>query len=107
MNITKAELNLDPDMFYVKNLLEAPLVQNQEDIEDICTAAVKEAEIEIKLKATVTDWEDKIFSLGPFKTRGNLVLKPSVTGEIISQMEDSLMTLGSLLSNIYNTPRIR
>jgi dynein heavy chain len=104
MNITKAELNLDPDMFYVKNLLEAPLVQNQEDIEDICTAAVKEAEIEIKLKATVTDWEDKIFSLGPFKTRGNLVLKPSVTGEIISQMEDSLMTLGSLLSNRYNAP---
>jgi dynein heavy chain len=104
MEITKAELNLDPELFYVKDLLEAPLVQNQEDIEDICTAAVKEAEIEVKLKATVTDWEDKVFALGTFKTRGNLVLKPSATAEIISQMEDSLMTLGSLLSNRYNAP---
>ncbi|KAJ3258377.1 Dynein heavy chain 5, axonemal [Boothiomyces macroporosus] len=104
MNITKAELNLDPEMFYVKNLLDAPLTQHQEDIEDICTAAVKEAEIEIKLKATVSDWEDKAFTLGPFKTRGNLVLKPSATAEIISQMEDSLMTLASLMSNRYNAP---
>ncbi|KAI8902513.1 dynein heavy chain and region D6 of dynein motor-domain-containing protein [Globomyces pollinis-pini] len=104
MSITKTELNLDPEMFYVKTLLDAPLIEHQEDLEDVCTAAVKEAEIEIKLKATVTDWEDKIFTLGPFKTRGNLVLKPSATAEIISQMEDSLMTLASLLSNRYNAP---
>jgi dynein heavy chain len=39
------------------------LCQNTEDIEDICTAAVKEAEIEIKLKATVADWEDKVLVL--------------------------------------------
>jgi dynein heavy chain len=104
MNITKTEFNLDPDMFYVKNLLDAPLNDHREDIEDICTAAVKEAEIEIKLKATVSDWEDKSFVLGPFKTRGNLVLKPSATAEIISQMEDSLMTLASLMGNRYNAP---
>ena len=104
MKLTKAELNLDPEMFYVKNLLDAPLLNHQEDIEDICTAAVKEADIEVKLKATVSDWEDKIFTLGAFKTRGNLVLKPSATAEIISQMEDSLMTLGSLMGNRYNAP---
>ena len=63
MTITKTELNLDPDIFYVKTLLDAPLCQNTEDIEDICTAAVKEAEIEIKLKATVADWEDKVLVL--------------------------------------------
>ncbi|KAJ1345302.1 hypothetical protein BSLG_000815 [Batrachochytrium salamandrivorans] len=104
MSITKTPINLDPDMFYLKNLLDSPLVENREDIEDTCTAAVKEADIEIKLKATVADWEDKNFTLGAFKTRGNLVLKPSTTSEIISQMEDSLMTLASLMSNRYNTP---
>ena len=104
MTLTKTEFNLDPDMFYVKNLLDAPLNNHREDIEDICTAAVKEADIEIKLKAVVSEWEDKVFTLAGFKTRGNLVLKPSGTSEIIAQMEDSLMTLGSLMSNRYNAP---
>ncbi|TPX43177.1 hypothetical protein SeLEV6574_g05202 [Synchytrium endobioticum] len=104
MALTKTQFNLDPEMFYLKHLMEAPLLAHREDIEDICTAAVKEADIEVKLRATVSEWEDKIFTLGPFKTRGNLILKPSATSEIISQMEDSLMTLASLMSNRYNAP---
>lgn len=104
MSLTKTELNLDPEMFYVKNLLDAPLLANREDIEDTCTAAVKEADIETKLKVIVTEWEEKAFILAQFKTRGNIILKPSATSEIISQMEDSLMTLASLMSNRYNAP---
>ncbi|KAI9220476.1 dynein heavy chain and region D6 of dynein motor-domain-containing protein [Blastocladiella britannica] len=104
MRITKSTFNLDPEMFYLRNLLEAPLLKNREDIEDICTAAVKEADIEVKLKQVVADWEDKVFIFAGFKTRGNLVLKPASTSEIISAMEDSLMTLASLMSNRYNAP---
>ncbi|KAI9314021.1 dynein heavy chain, N-terminal region 2-domain-containing protein, partial [Zopfochytrium polystomum] len=103
-SLTKTKFNLDPEMFYLRNLLDAPLMENREDIEDICTGAVKEADIEIKLRTVVTDWEDKSFTLAGFKTRGNLILKPSSTSEIISQMEDSLMTLASLMSNRYNAP---
>ncbi|KAJ3249557.1 Dynein heavy chain 5, axonemal [Chytriomyces hyalinus] len=103
-NVSKTKFNLDPEMFYLRNLLDAPLVESKEDVEDICTSAVKETDIEIKLKQTVADWEDKSFTLAGFKTRGNLVLKPSSTSEIISLMEDSLMTLGSLMSNRYNAP---
>ncbi|KAJ1555489.1 Dynein heavy chain 8, axonemal, partial [Nowakowskiella sp. JEL0078] len=103
-NLTGTQFNLDPELFYLKNLLEAPLNENREDIEDICTGAVKEADIEIKLKLVVNEWEEKTFVLAGFKTRGNLILKPSTTSEIISQMEDSLMTLASLMSNRYNAP---
>jgi len=98
------EFNIDPDMFYLRNLLEAPLLKHAEDIEDICVGAVKEADIDTKLKGLIAEWEETIFVLAPFKTRGNLILKPSVTSEIITQMEDSLMTLSSLLSNRYNAP---
>jgi dynein heavy chain len=103
-DLTKTKFNLDPDMFYLKNLMEAPLLKYAEELEDICTAAVKEADIETKLKAVVNEWSDKEFTFGQFKTRGLLVLKPSAISEIITQMEDSLMVLGSLMSNRYNAP---
>ncbi|KAI9015067.1 dynein heavy chain and region D6 of dynein motor-domain-containing protein [Gaertneriomyces semiglobifer] len=104
MQVTQSTFSLDPELFILKNLLDSPLNENREDIEDICTSAVKEADIEIKLKAVVAEWEDKSFILAPFKNRGNLILKPAATSEIISQMEDGLMTLSSLMSNRYNAP---
>ncbi|KAG5463766.1 MAG: dynein, axonemal, heavy chain 5, partial [Olpidium bornovanus] len=104
MKITKTQFNLDPEMFYLRNVLDAPLLDNLEELEDICISAVKEADIETKLKAVVMEWEDRIFVFAAFKNRGNLVLKPSSTSEIISMMEDSLMTLASLMSNRYNAP---
>lgn len=102
--LTATTFNLDPELFTLKTLMDAPLLSKADDIEDTCVAAVKEADIELKLKQVVAEWEEKQFLFGVFKTRGNLVLKPSTISEIIAVMEDSLMTLSSLLSNRYNAP---
>uniref|UniRef100_H2ZRC3 AAA+ ATPase domain-containing protein n=1 Tax=Ciona savignyi TaxID=51511 RepID=H2ZRC3_CIOSA len=96
--------DVENENFQLRNIMEAPLLQNKEDIEDVCISAVKERDIEGKLKQVVSDWSVQVFTFSQFKTRGELLLKGADIQEIVALMEDSLMMLASLMSNRYNAP---
>lgn len=68
-------------------------------LQDICISAVKEQDIEVKLKQVIADWTIVNLQFSPFKQRGELLLKGLETNEIIAQLEDSLMIISSLLAN--------
>lgn len=70
-------------------------------LQDICISAVKEQDIETKLKQVIADWTIVNLQFSSFKQRGELLLKGTETAEIIAQLEDSLMIISSLLANRY------
>lgn len=98
-DLTGHPFEIESDGFVLRNILDAPLLKYKEEIEDICISAVKEKDIEAKLKGVIAEWNGHEFRFGSFKNRGELLLRGDNTGEIITFMEDSLMVLSSLLSN--------
>lgn len=85
-------MNSDSDS---NNLIKVFLFRSK----DVCISAVKERDIEAKLKQVVNEWDAQVFTFSQFKARGELLLKGVDITEIVALMEDSLMVLGSLMSN--------
>ncbi|XP_054290039.1 dynein axonemal heavy chain 8-like [Macrosteles quadrilineatus] len=96
--------DVENDEFTLKMVMDAPLLKYKDDVEDICLSALKERDIEAKLKEVIANWESVILQFSTFKTRGELLLKGTETQEINSLIEESLMVMNSLAANRYNAP---
>ena len=68
-NLTKFHFELERVGFALRDIMEAPLLPHKEDIEDICISAMKEKDIEAKLKGVVVEWSTQELEFLNFKNR--------------------------------------
>ena len=73
-------------------------------VEELCSCAVKEEQVEMKLGAVIAQWGATDFTFGDFKTHGAVILKPSETAEVVTALEEGQMLLGGMASNRYAAP---
>ena len=84
--ITDFKFDLERAGFLLRDIMEAPLLENKEDIEDVCISAMKEKDIEAKLKGVVAEWSSQELEFLNFKNRGELLLRGDTTAESVSQV---------------------
>lgn len=98
----KVPLDINSDQFTLGTILEAPILEVRDEIEDIGIAALKEKEIEEKLRQIDETWTNMNFPVAEFKGRGNFLLKGTETQDLLAQLDDTLLVLNSLAANRYN-----
>lgn len=100
-NATNTKLPVNNPDFALKDLMAATLLENKDELEDICQTAIKEIDIEAKLRQVILDWSTIKMQLNQFKNRGMLLVKGQELGEVVVILEDSQMIMSSLATNRY------
>ena len=89
--MTNHKFDLERKDLALRDIMEAPLLQNKEDIEDVCISALKEKDIEAKLKMVTTEWTLQELKFQVFKNRGELLLRGDTTAETVSYFQRSFL----------------
>ncbi|CAM9691770.1 unnamed protein product, partial [Ectocarpus sp. 8 AP-2014] len=102
MDITKTNFPYESENFSLSNIMDSPILQFKDDIEEICEGADKQLSIAEKLDDITDQWDHAAFEFTPWKSRGVPVLK--AYGVIIEELEDAQLQLQTLLSMRHVTP---
>lgn len=102
MEITGVAFQLEGDLFKLRTLLDANLLEHKEEVEDVCDASEKQAGIEAKLIDLNHHWNLVEFEFGRWRNRDVPILK--AYGGIVEDLEESQLALQTMLSMRHVTP---
>ncbi|XP_059616596.1 dynein axonemal heavy chain 8-like [Phlebotomus argentipes] len=95
-------IDVESDEFTLGTILDTHILDVRDEVENIGISALKEKDIEEKLRQIDEMWTNMRFPSSPFKGRGNFLLKGTETQDLLAQIDDALLILNSLAANKYN-----
>lgn len=96
--IVGQDFKKEDEIFKLKHILDARLLDHYEDVDDVCISAVREAEIEKRLDELSEEWKGKELVFAEYGTRGPIILKGQETADLMEALEEAQMMVGGLLS---------
>jgi dynein heavy chain len=104
MRVTGTTWDLDPELFAVSHLIGAGILPHRDAVMDLAAASEKEADIEGRLQTLAREWKERTFVFAEFKHRGMLTLRSDDAAALKEQLEDSLVSLGSMVVSRFCVP---
>ncbi|KAH9599603.1 Dynein heavy chain [Trypanosoma melophagium] len=101
MRVTGHKWRTDPDLFKLQNLVDADLLRVADEVIDIASSSVREAEVESKFRAQEALWRDQELKFSEFKHRGPIILKGDDTSAKREALDESSLAINSMLSSRY------
>jgi dynein heavy chain len=101
MNLTGHRWRLDPDVFRLQHIVDANILKVLEEVQDIASSSVREADIERRYNELIAAWKDQELSFSEFKHRGPIILKGDDTYTIKEGLEEASLAVNSMLSSRY------
>ena len=66
-----------------------PICRHKQEIEDICHAASREMELEVKMRITEEEWTEQVLAFEHYKKLGPIYLDKAFTERLLEQLEDA------------------
>ncbi len=104
MQVTKSAFRLESTVFRLNDLIDIGFEMYALEIEDICKAAKKEQELEIKMKTIEEEWNEQVLSFSHYKDYGEIIFDKQYTERLLEQLEDAQEILATMLTSKYVVP---
>ena len=104
MQVTNSQFRLESSVFRLNDLIDIGFELYANQIEDICKAAKKEQELEIKMKSIEEEWNEQVLSFSSYKDYGEIIFDKTYTERLLEQLEDAQQILAAMLTSKYVVP---
>lgn len=104
MQVTKSVFRLEAAVFRLNDLIDIGFEMHALEIEEICKAAKKEQELEIKMKSIEEEWNEQVLSFTNYKDYGEIIFDKAYTERLLEQLEDAQEILATMLTSKYVVP---
>lgn len=92
-----------PESFRLAEILKVDLLAIEDDITDVVICAQKEADIETRFRQQLDIWQKYQFLFSEYRP-GKIGFDMVEMSQLLADLEDSQMAVGSLKLNKYNKP---